>query len=122
VNSLHPALDRCQPCFEAFKAGIESDPRLKVSVQTTPAVLQAASQKSIAQIVGLVRDHQSARSWRSEAFFRCPQHDLRSGGRPVAGDQRTLRAIGFHGGPVIVSVLFETLLLAALGGRRRCRN
>src|SRR5260370_5680743 len=52
VNSLTLRLIDANE-FEAFKAGIESDPRLKVSVQTTRQYYSRQSE-SIAQIVGLV--------------------------------------------------------------------
>ena len=112
VNSLTLRLIDIN-AFEAFKAGIESDPRLKVSVQTTRQYYSRQSE-SIAQIVGIVGTTIGAIMALGAIFgaLNTTYAAVADRSREIA----TLRAIGFHGGPVIVSVLLETLLLAALGG------
>ena len=112
VNSLTLRLIDAN-AFEAFKAGIESDPRLKVSVQTTRQYYSRQSE-SIAQIVGIVGTAIGAIMALGAIFgaLNTTYAAVADRSREIA----TLRAIGFHGGPVIVSVLLETLLLAALGG------
>ena len=112
VNSLTLRLIDANS-FEAFKAGIESDPRLKVSVQTTRQYYSRQSE-SIAQIVGIVGTTIGAIMALGAIFgaLNTTYAAVADRSREIA----TLRAIGFHGGPVIVSVLLETLLLAALGG------
>lgn len=112
VNSLTVRLIDAT-AFETFKAGIESDPRLKVSVQTTRQYYSRQSE-SIAQIVGIVGTTIGAIMALGAIFgaLNTTYAAVADRSREIA----TLRAIGFHGGPVIVSVLLETLLLAALGG------
>jgi putative ABC transport system permease protein len=112
VNSLTLRLIDAT-ALEAFKAGIESDPRLKVSVQTTRQYYSRQSE-SIAQIVGIVGTTIGAIMALGAIFgaLNTTYAAVADRSREIA----TLRAIGFHGGPVIVSVLLETLLLAALGG------
>jgi putative ABC transport system permease protein len=99
--------------FDAFKAAITSNPQLKVEVQTTRTYYNAQSTQltkimrilgstvavimAIGAIFGALNTMYAAVSTRT---------------REIA----TLRAIGFRGVPVIVSVLIETLLLAIAGG------
>jgi len=112
VNSLTLRLLDAN-AFEAFEAGIGSDPRLKVSVQTTRQYYSRQSE-SIAQILGIVGTTIGAIMALGAVFgaLNTTYAAVADRSREIA----TLRAIGFHGGPVIVSVLLETLLLAALGG------
>lgn len=112
VNSLMLRLTDAN-AFEALKTGIESDPRLKVDVQTTREYYSRQSE-SIAQIVGIVGTTIGAIMALGAVFgaLNTTYAAVADRSREIA----TLRAIGFHGGPVIVSVLFETMLLAAFGG------
>jgi putative ABC transport system permease protein len=112
VNSLTLRLTDAR-AFEALKAGIEGDPRLKVNVQTTRQYYSRQSE-SIAHIVGIVGTTIGV-IMAIGAIFGA----LNTTYAAVADRTReiaTLRAIGFQGGPVIVSVLLETMLLATLGG------
>ena len=99
--------------LDAFKAALASDPRLKVDARTTRAYYS----------------EQSARLSSSSVFSASPIGAIMAVGAvfgafnsmyaAVASRTReiaTLRAIGFRGVPVIVSVLLETMLLAMLGG------
>jgi putative ABC transport system permease protein len=99
--------------FEAVKAALTTDPRIKVDVSTTRAYYNQQSEAisrairvlgitvgiimAVGAIFGALNTMYAAVATRS---------------REIA----TLRAIGFRGLPVIVSVLVETMLLALLGG------
>ncbi len=99
--------------FAAFKAALASDPRLKVDVSTTRDYFNAQSEQltKTLRIVGLVVGVIMAIG----AVFGA----LNSMFAAVAGRAReiaTLRAIGFRGMPVVLSVMLETMLLALVGG------
>lgn len=97
----------------AFKAALASDPRFKVDAMTTLDYYSRQSgQGTLAiRILGTT----VAIIMAIGAIFGA----LNSMYAAVAARTReiaTLRAIGFRGGPVVVSVLIETLLLALAGG------
>lgn len=99
--------------LDAFKAGLAGDPRLKVDARTTRAYYtdQSAQLSSFLRILGLTIGSIMALG----AVFGA----LNTMYAAVSARTReiaTLRAIGFRGAPVIVSVLLETMLLALLGG------
>ncbi|HEX2791477.1 MAG TPA: ABC transporter permease [Steroidobacteraceae bacterium] len=99
--------------FEAFKAGLASDPRLTVDAKTTRAYYtdQSAALAKLIRVLGVT----IATIMAIGAVFGA----LNTMYAAVATRSReiaTLRAIGFRGLPVIASVLFETMLLALLGG------
>jgi putative ABC transport system permease protein len=112
VNSVMLRLTDAS-AIDALKAGIESDPRLKVSVQTTREYYSRQSE-SIAQIVGIVGTTIGAIMALGAIFgaLNTTYAAVADRAREIA----TLRAIGFRTGPVILSVLLETMLLAVLGG------
>src|ERR1700733_13594313 len=112
VNSLMLRLTDAS-AIDALKAGIESDPRLKVTVQTTREYYSRQSE-SIAQIVGIVGTTIGGIMALGAIFgaLNTTYAAVADRSREIA----TLRAIGFHTGPVILSVLLETMLLAVLGG------
>ncbi len=99
--------------FDAFKAALASDPRLKVDTKTTRAYYSDQSARisgfiralgitvgiimAIGAIFGAINTMYAAVAART---------------REIA----TLRAVGFRSVPVIVSVLIETMLLALAGG------
>ncbi|HVV97392.1 MAG TPA: ABC transporter permease [Rhodanobacteraceae bacterium] len=99
--------------FDAFKAAIASDPRLKVDVKTTRAYYNEQSEgltklirilgTTIAVIMGIGAIFGALNTMYAAVATRA---------REIA----TLRAIGFRGLPVVVSVLLETMLLALAGG------
>ena len=99
--------------FDAFKAAIASDPRLKLQVQTTRKYFSAQSEgltkvirllgTTVAVIMGIGALFGALNTMYAAVATRT---------REIA----TLRAIGFTGAPVVVSVLIETLLLAVGGG------
>ena len=99
--------------LEALRAGLAADPRLKVDAKTTRAYYSEQSQ----QLTRLIRILGTAVGFIMAigAVFgalNTMYAAVASRGREIA----TLRAIGFRGGPVVVSVLIETMLLALLGG------
>ena len=99
--------------FDTFKAALSSDPRLKVDVSTTREYFskQSESLTKVIRIVGItvgVIMAIGAIFGALNTMFAA----IASRAREIA----TLRAIGFRGLPVVVSVLMETMLLALLGG------
>ncbi|MGH8171667.1 MAG: ABC transporter permease [Rhodanobacteraceae bacterium] len=99
--------------LDQFKAGIASDPRLKVDAKTTIDYYSAQSEGltkvirvlgiTIAVIMGIGAIFGALNTMYAAVATRA---------REIA----TLRAIGFRGLPVVVSVLLETMLLAIAGG------
>lgn len=99
--------------FDAFKAALSSDPRIKVDVSTTREYFskQSESLTKVIRVVGITVGVIMAIG----AIFGA----LNTMFAAIAARAReiaTLRAIGFRGLPVVVSVLMETMLLALLGG------
>jgi putative ABC transport system permease protein len=99
--------------FDAFKAALASDPRLKVDARTTRDYYteQSARLSTFINILGITIGSIMAVG----AVFGA----LNTMYAAVAARMReiaTLRAIGFRGIPVVVSVLLETMLLGLLGG------
>jgi putative ABC transport system permease protein len=99
--------------FDAFKAGLASDQRLRVDTKTTRAYYteQSAGLSKLIRILGVT----IATIMAIGAVFGA----LNTMYAAVATRSReiaTLRAIGFRALPVIVSVMLETLLLALAGG------
>ena len=99
--------------FAAFKATLLADPRLKVEADTTAEFFsrQSETMTKVLRIIGMVVGAIMAVG----AVFGA----LNTMFATVAGRAReiaTLRAIGFRGLPVVVAVMLETMLLAAIGG------
>ncbi len=99
--------------FDTFKAALVSDPRIKVDVSTTREYFTKQSEglTKVIRVVGLTVGIIMAIG----AIFGA----LNTMFAAVAARAReiaTLRAIGFRGVPVVVSILLETMLLALLGG------
>ena len=99
--------------LDAFKAALASDPRLKVDAKTTRAYYtdQSASLATFIRYLGITIGSIMALGAVFGAL-NCMYSAVAARTREIA----TLRAIGFRGLPVIVSVLIETMLLALLGG------
>ncbi len=99
--------------FSAFKAAVTADPRFKADASTTRDYYNRQSE----QLTHLIRILGTAVAiiMAIGAVFGA----LNTMYAAVATRTReiaTLRAIGFRGAPVVVSVLIETLLLAIAGG------
>ena len=99
--------------FNAFKATLAADPRLKVEADTTLGYFSGQSEQltTILRWIGIVVGSIMAIG----AVFGA----LNTMFATVAARAReiaTLRAIGFRGPPVVVAVMLETMLLALAGG------
>lgn len=99
--------------LDTFKAALSSDPTLKVDVSTTRDYFSKQSEQltKVIRVVGITVSLIMAIG----AIFGA----LNTMFAAVATRSReiaTLRALGFRGVPVVVSVLLETMLLALLGG------
>lgn len=99
--------------FDAFNAALSSDPKLKVEASTTADYFakQSSGLATTIRIVGLTVGIIMAIGAIFGAL-NCMFAAVASRAREIA----TLRAIGFRGVPVVVSVMLETMLLALLGG------
>lgn len=99
--------------FEAFRAQLATDPRLKVDVKTTRAYFSEQSAQLTRLITGL--GNAIGLIMGIGAVFGA----LNSMYAAVATRTReiaTLRAVGFRALPVVASVMLETMLLALVGG------
>ena len=99
--------------FGKFKATLAADPRLKVEASTTHDYFAKQSEglSKIIRVVGLTVGIIMAIGALFGAL-NCMFVAVASRAREIA----TLRAIGFRGTPVVVSVMLETMLLALAGG------
>ena len=99
--------------FEALKAALTTDPRIKVDVSTTREYYNKQSENltQAIRILGITVGVIMAVG----AIFGA-LNTMYAAVATRAREIATLRAIGFRGVPVIVSVLIETMLLALLGG------
>jgi len=99
--------------FDALKAALASDPRLKVDARTTRAYYsaQSAGLTRVIRIVGMV----IAAIMAIGAVFGA-LNTMYAAVNARAREVATLRAIGFGATPVLVSVVLEAMLLALLGG------
>jgi putative ABC transport system permease protein len=99
--------------LDAFKATLAADPRLKVDVKTTRAYYNEQSEMltNIIRVLGFAVGIIMAIGATFGAL-----NTMYAAVSTRAREIATLRAIGFRGLPVVVSVLLETMLLALLGG------
>jgi putative ABC transport system permease protein len=99
--------------FDQFKASLTGDPRVKVDVSTTRDYFNKQSEglSKVIRIVGITIGIIMAIG----AIFGA-LNTMYAAVATRAREIATLRAIGFRGTPVVVSVLLETMLLALLGG------
>ncbi len=99
--------------FDRFNAALASDPKLKVEASTTRDYFarQSAGLAKVIRIVGLTVGIIMAIGAIFGAL-NCMFAAVAARAREIA----TLRAIGFRGVPVVVSVMLETMLLALFGG------
>jgi putative ABC transport system permease protein len=99
--------------FEALKAALTTDPRIKVDVSTTRDFYSRQSE-AISQIIRVLGVTVGVIMAVGAVFGAL--NTMYAAVATRAREIATLRAIGFRGVPVIVSVLLETMLLALLGG------
>jgi putative ABC transport system permease protein len=99
--------------FDKFKASLMGDPRVKVDVSTTRDYFNKQSEglSKVIRIVGITIGVIMAIG----AIFGA-LNTMYAAVATRAREIATLRAIGFRGTPVVVSILLETMLLALLGG------
>jgi putative ABC transport system permease protein len=99
--------------FQRFKDALTSDPRLEVNVLREDEYYLAQSRvlRTVVQVLGNVVALLMAVGATFGAL-NTMYSAVAARGREIA----TLRALGFQGGPVLVSVMAESLLLALLGG------
>lgn len=99
--------------FKDFKAALEANPQLKVDATTTLEFFSKQSEqmtkilRGIGIVVGSIMAIGAVFGALNTMFAA-----VATRAREIA----TLRAIGFPGLPVVVAVMLETMLLAALGG------
>jgi putative ABC transport system permease protein len=96
-----------------FKDAISSDPRFQYAAQSEAAYFAAQSQ-SFTEQIGLLTTVVAAIMAFGALFGAL--NTMYSAVSTRAREIATLRAIGFTGAPVVVSVLAEALLLALAGG------
>lgn len=99
--------------FQSFKDSLTSDPRVTVQVQREPEYYASRSEQlnklitilgySVATIMGIGALFGALNTMYAAVATRSVE---------IA----TLRAIGFSNGPVVISVILESLVLAAAGG------
>jgi putative ABC transport system permease protein len=99
--------------FDALKATLASDPRIKVDVSTTRDYYNKQSE-NLAQVIRVLGTTVGTIMAIGAIFGAL--NTMYAAVAARAREIATLRAIGFRGLPVIVSVLLETMLLAILGG------
>jgi putative ABC transport system permease protein len=99
--------------FDALKATLASDPRIKVDVSTTRDYYNKQSE-NLAQIIRVLGTTVGTIMAIGAIFGAL--NTMYAAVAARAREIATLRAIGFRSAPVIVSVLLETMLLAILGG------
>jgi putative ABC transport system permease protein len=99
--------------FDKFKAALMSDPTLKVDVSTTREYFNKQSEglSKVIRVVGITIGVIMAIG----AIFGA-LNTMYAAVATRAREIATLRAIGFRGVPVVISILLETMLLALLGG------
>jgi putative ABC transport system permease protein len=99
--------------IDALNARIEADPRFDLTVRSEPEYYQAQSLGINALITNF--GYLVSVIMAIGAVFAA-LNTMYSAVSTRTVEIATLRAIGFGGTPVVVSVMFEALLLAALGG------
>jgi putative ABC transport system permease protein len=99
--------------FNAFKDALTTDPRLKVEVQREPDYY-AAQSKDLSRTIKVVGTTVAAIMAIGAMFGAL--NSMYSAVATRSLEIATLRAIGFGGVPIVISVLIEALLLSLLGG------
>ncbi len=99
--------------FDAFKAALAGNPQLTVDVQTTRDYFSKQSE-GLAKLIRIIGGVVGTIMAIGAVFGAL--NTMYAAVATRAREIATLRAIGFRGLPVVVSVLLETMLLALLGG------
>ncbi|HTS55608.1 MAG TPA: FtsX-like permease family protein [Burkholderiales bacterium] len=112
VNSITVRLQNAI-AFDTFKAALAGDPRLRVDAFTTRDYFNRQSE-SISRQIRILGTAVAAIMALGAVFGAL--NTMHAAVSTRAREIATLRALGFRGTPVIVSVLLETMVLALLGG------
>jgi putative ABC transport system permease protein len=99
--------------FPAFKDALMTDPRLKVDVEREPEYF-AAQSKDLTHTLNIIGNSVAIIMAIGAMFGALNSMYSAVAARSV--EIATLRAIGFGGLPVMLSVMIESLVLALLGG------
>ena len=99
--------------FDTFKTALTGDQRLKVDVKTTRAYYSEQSE-GLAKLIRILGTTIGVIMGVGAIFGAL--NTMYAAVATRAREIATLRAIGFRGLPVVVSVLLETMLLALAGG------
>lgn len=99
--------------FAQLKAAMDSDPRLKLDVETTRSYYSKQSGQ-LATIIGVLGKVIGTIMAIGAVFGALNTMYAAVAGR--AREIATMRALGFRGLPVVMAVMLETMLLAVLGG------
>lgn len=99
--------------FDAFKAALASDPQLKVEAHTTRAYYadQAKGLTKLIRILGSI-----VAAIMGVGAVAGALNSMYAAVSARTREIATLRAIGFRGAPVVISVMIETMVLALAGG------
>jgi putative ABC transport system permease protein len=99
--------------FVPFKDALTTDPRLKVDVQREPDYY-AAQSRDLSRTISVIGNSVAVIMAIGAMFGAL--NSMYSAVAARSLEIATLRAIGFGGLPVLVSIMLEALLLALLGG------
>ncbi len=99
--------------FDAFKAALATDQRLKLDAKTTRAYY-AEQSESLTRMIRILGTTVAVIMAIGAIFGAL--NTMYAAVATRAREIATMRAIGFRGAPVVVSVMLETMLLALLGG------
>ena len=99
--------------IDAFRAALATDPRIQVDASTTRAYYNAQSEQ-LSRLIRILGATVGVIMGVGAVFgaLNTMYATVAARAREIA----TLRAIGFGGLPVVVAVILETMLLAAVGG------
>ena len=112
TNALTVRLESAKQ-FDIFKAALASDPQLHVEAHTTRAYYadQAKDLTKLIRVLGSI-----VAAIMGVGAVAGALNSMYSAVSARTREIATLRAIGFRGGPVVISVMIETMLLALVGG------
>ena len=99
--------------FAQFKAALTGDPRLKVDVDTTRDYYSKQSEQ-LTKMIRVLGTGVAVIMAIGAVFGAL--NTMYAAVAARAREIATLRALGFSGGPVVISVLLEAMLLALVGG------
>lgn len=111
-QSVHLRLESLQ-AFDELEAALTTDPRLEVDAERV-SVYYAEQSRALRGLIGVLGNLIAMLMAVGATFgaLNTMYSAVASRTREIA----TLRALGYQGGPVVVSVLAEALLLALAGG------